>query len=309
MESPLVDGFGRAVSYLRVSVTDRCNLRCWYCMPNAVRWLPKDDILTYEELLRVVSVGAGLGISKVRLTGGEPLVRKGLPAFVGRLVEIEGIREVTLTTNGILLTRHAAELKACGLRRVNVSLDTLDSTRYEGITRGGRLRDAIAGIDAAIAAGLLPIKLNAVLSRDSDIGDIRNLIRFARSKNVSLRFIELMPLLHQEHRLGWDWKDKFISADEVKDLLASENLEGIEFLSPVSRPFCDTCNRLRLTSDGKLLACLCRGGFVDVRKTVRSGADCGELVRAFRECLNLKPEPWREWGENAQLARVSAIGG
>lgn len=302
-----VDRFGRTISYLRVAVTDRCNLRCRYCMPENACWLHRDDILTYEELLRVIFVGAGLGISKIRLTGGEPLVRKGLASFVRRLAEIPSIREITLTTNGILLAKYASELAAAGVSRVNISIDTLDSARYTKLTRGGRLSDAIAGIDAAIAAGLRPLKLNAVLQRDADTDDIRALIEFSQSRGVLLRFIELMPLLDSQSDQHYD--KLFISADEFKALLSGENLDNVEFLSPVSRPFCDTCNRLRLTANGKLLACLCRGGSVDVRQIVQSATKDDELVQAFNRCVALKPEPWDTWGENVRIARVSAIGG
>jgi len=278
-------------------------------MPEDARWLSRSDILTYEELLRVVSVGVELGISKIRLTGGEPLVRKGLTSFVSALVRTRGVREVALTTNGVLLTQYAAELKAAGLSRVNISIDTLDSARYERLTCGGRLSDVIAGIEAAIAAGLRPVKLNSVLHRGACMDDIRALIEFARSKGTALRFIELMPLLDLEPRLDRRWEDQFISADEIKARLDGESLGHVEFLSPVSRPFCDTCNRLRLTADGKLLACLSRGGSVDVKELVKNGTDNQLLVRAFNKCLALKPEPWNAWGESARVARVSAIGG
>ncbi|MDO8587317.1 MAG: GTP 3',8-cyclase MoaA [Armatimonadota bacterium] len=307
----LIDSFGRRVTYLRVSITDRCNLRCWYCMPSHCKWLPREEVLAYEELLRVVAVGASLGISKVRLTGGEPLVRKGLPWLISKIVETPGVEEVALTTNGTLLARQVTDLKSSGLNRVNISIDTLDSERYESITRGGRLSDVIVGIDAAVAAGFRCVKLNSVLQRDADIADVYSLVEFARARRVRLRFIELMPLAN-EVRGGARYDSSFISAREVKARLEGVDTGHVEFISPVSQPFCDTCNRLRLTPDGKLLACLCRGGAVDIKAIVRDNR-CGghhrRLAQAFHRCLGLKPEPWRAWGGTARLERVSAIGG
>ncbi|MDO8682681.1 MAG: GTP 3',8-cyclase MoaA [Armatimonadota bacterium] len=306
---PLTDGFGRRISYLRVSVTDRCNLRCWYCMPGQASWMPKNDVLSYEELQRVISAAAGIGISKIRLTGGEPLLRSGLCSFVRRVVETPGVREVTLTTNGVLLPRYATELKASGLERVNISIDTMDARQYEIITRGGCLGDVIAGIDAAIAAGFQRVKLNAVLRRDADMDDIRSLVEFSKSKGAVMRFIELMPLLRSESRITECWDSNFVSAQEMKARLTGINLDHVEFISPVSEPFCDTCNRLRLTPDGMLLACLCRGGHVNAREILRSGGGDEELAQALERCASLKPEPWRAWGETTRLERISAIGG
>jgi cyclic pyranopterin phosphate synthase len=271
--------------------------------------MQQSELLTYEELLRIISVGAGLGISKIRLTGGEPLVRDWLLSFIRKLAKIEGIQEIVLTTNGILLAKYASELRKSGVSRVNVSLDTLDDARYEDLTGGGRLCNVIAGIDAALEAGLHPLKLNTVLHCDMGMDDIYALIEFARSRNVTLRFIELMPLLHSESTSARQWKDMFVSAEEIRARLGDRDIKHAEFISSVSRPFCNVCNRLRLTADGKILACIRRGAAIDIKHLVRNGANRVSILQAFNDCLALKPKPWHSWGEHEPVERVSAIGG
>ncbi len=300
----LVDSFGRVHNNLRVSVTDRCNLRCVYCMPEAVEFLPKQELLTFEEIERTVRVAATLGIDKVRLTGGEPLVRRGLPALVSKLVAIQGIVDVGLTTNGLLLAPLAAALRAAGLRRINVSLDTMDPARFVELTRRGGFEDVLAGILAAKAAGLDPVKINAVAIKGVTEADVVPLARFAREHGLGLRFIEYMPL---DAGNRWE-REKVLFADEILRLLA----EGIGPLTPapdqdprapavdydfqdgrgrvgliasISRPFCTSCNRVRLTADGKLRNCLFALDETDIRALIRGGSDDSQIARALVESV------------------------
>jgi len=250
----LLDSSGREINYLRVSVTDRCNLRCVYCMPaEGVRLLAHDDILSFEEIAAVVRAAAGLGFTKVRLTGGEPLARKGLPALVSMLSDIPGIEKLAMTTNGTLLAPVAAELRARGLKSVNVSLDTLDHERYAKLTRGGRLDEALAGIDAALAAGL-PVKLNVVALEDSTEADFEALRGFARRIGAEVQFIARYHL------------------DEEKQ-------DGGSFDRP---PRCSSCNRLRLLADGSLRPCL--------HGNIQVPVDFGDIEGSIRRAVALKPK-------------------
>jgi cyclic pyranopterin phosphate synthase len=263
----------RRVDYLRLSVTDRCNLRCVYCMPpEGVPPRRHDEILSYEELLTFAAAALRLGVTKVRVTGGEPLVRKGLVGFVERLAALDGVADLALTTNGILLPRHAADLRAAGLRRVNVSIDSLDPGRYERLTRGARLADALAGLDAALEAGFAPVKVNAVLLAGVD-DEVERFVELVREREVHVRFIEYMPV---NRRLGV--AGEFVPAGAVLERLrgryAVEAAAGpyglgpasyfrvpgargtVGFIAGVSDHFCGRCNRLRLTADGRLKTCL-----------------------------------------------------
>lgn len=259
--------------YLRISVTDRCNLRCVYCMP--VTGVPKKvhtEILRYEELLRIARIAISEGVFRVRVTGGEPLVRKGIAGFLGMLAEIPGLRDLSMTTNAVRLGAMAAELKTAGLQRVNISLDSLIPERYEQITRGGRLADVLTGIDAALEAGLNPVKVNVVLVPGMNDDEIPAFARFAAARPIQLRFIERMPFAVGEDQAS------FISQEQLQKTLQSwfhlipaaigvgggpaelfriESGAGfIGFISPRTRPFCRSCTRLRLTATGKLMACL-----------------------------------------------------
>ena len=278
----------RRVDYLRLSITDRCNLRCAYCMPpTGVPPRAQGDILSYEELAAFARVAATCGISKIRITGGEPLVRLGCADFVGMLSRTSGIRDISLTTNGVLLPRFAADLRRAGLRRVNISLDSLDPARFARLTRGGRLADTLAGLDAARAAGFSPIKVNALLLEGIE-DELDAFVALARERAVHVRFVEFMPL---DRRLaagggvldGW----RLIAAGEVLDrLMARYDLQphegpyghgpaqywrlpgsdgSIGFIAGVSEHFCESCNRLRLTADGRLRTCLFSGDEVNVR--------------------------------------------
>jgi GTP 3',8-cyclase len=263
----------RRVDYLRLSVTDRCNLRCVYCMPaEGVPPRSHDDILSYEELLAFAAAAVAAGVTRVRVTGGEPLVRKGFVGFIERLAALEGLTDLSLTTNGILLPGCAAELRAAGLKRVNVSIDSLDAGRYAHLTRGGRLSDALAGLDAAFAAGFAPVKVNAVLLAGAT-DEVDGFVELTRRRDVHVRFIEYMPL---DRRLAGE-RD-FVPAWSVLERLRAdhhaEDVDGpfglgparyyrvpgalgtIGFISGVSDHFCARCNRLRLMSDGRLKTCL-----------------------------------------------------
>ena len=308
-EAPLVDGFGRKHNNLRISVTDRCNIRCVYCMPETVEFLPRQSLLSYEEIARVVRVAATLGIDKVRLTGGEPLVRRDLPELVRSIVQVPGIVDVGLTTNGILLAPVADALYEAGLRRINVSLDTLDPTRFFELTRRTGLEQVIEGILAAKAAGFDPVKVNAVAIKGVTEADVVPLARFAREHALEMRFIEYMPLDAGNH---WERK-KVLYAQEIIDRIQTEvgamvpvanhdprspsldyqyvdGLGRVGLIASVSRPFCAGCNRLRLTADGHLRNCLFSLEETDLRPALRGGGTDLEIAKAFRECVAAKWE-------------------
>ncbi len=306
---PLVDSFGRPHNNLRISVTDRCNIRCVYCMPELVEFMPRAQLLNYEEIERVVRVAATLGIDKVRLTGGEPLVRRDLPILIEKLSAVPGIRDVGLTTNGVLLAPLADRLRRAGLERINISLDTMDPEKFRRLTRRDGQEKVIAGILAAKEAGFDPVKVNAVAIRGETEDDVAPLARFAREHGLELRFIEYMPL-----DAGQQWeRAKVLFASEILEILAREvaplapiahqdpkapaldydYLDGggrVGFIASVSRPFCTSCNRLRLTSDGKLRNCLFSLEETDIRALLRGGADDTAIALAFRESVAAKWE-------------------
>ncbi|MDI6900853.1 MAG: GTP 3',8-cyclase MoaA [Anaerosomatales bacterium] len=339
------DGFGRRIDYLRISVTDRCNLRCVYCMPSeGVEWKQHDEILSLEEIERFAAVAVEEGISKIRLTGGEPLVRKGIIEHVRRLRALTGIEAIAITTNGTLLPRYAADLVDAGLTRVNISLDTLDPDEYARITRGGRLEDVLAGIDAAFEAGMDPVKINVVVVRSLS-QDLGGFLRMTLERPVHVRFIEYMPVGGAEESdsacesapvEGWTAADH-VPSEEVLALLAEEargaglgelrpvlreaapggwgparyyrvdDAPGtLGIITPLSHHFCGECNRLRLTADGKLRACLFSDEEIDVRSVLRSGGP-EDVRRTIRDALESKPE-----GHNQRVGtvrRMSQIGG
>lgn len=300
----LIDRFGRVHNNLRISVTDRCNIRCVYCMPESVSFLPRNELLSFEEIERFVRVAVGLGVDKIRLTGGEPLVRRGLAQLVELIRAIEGVRDIGLTTNGILLAPLARPLWDAGLRRINVSLDTLDPKRFEELTRRTGLEQAIEGIHAAKDAGFNPVKINAVAIRGSTEHDVVPLARFAREHRLELRFIEYMPLDAGEQ---WE-RDKVLFAAEILEILEREfgplapaadqderapaqdydYLDGggrVGLIASVSRPFCASCNRVRLTADGKLRNCLFALDETDIRALLRGGAADESIAQAVRESV------------------------
>jgi len=305
----LTDAYGRQIDYLRISVTDRCNLRCYYCMPpEGVPARRHQDILRYEEIARVVRAAAGLGISKVRLTGGEPLVRSGIVDLVHLLAQVPGIDDLSMTTNGTLLSRFAEGLARAGLGRVNVSLDTLDEDRYTRITRGGYLADALEGIESAQKAGLAPIKINTVVLRDLDGGDICDLASLTLRRDWHVRFIEVMPLLCNAQHFDADYVSNQEVRAEITRSLGSLTpvdyvpgngpaqyfslagaLGTIGFISPISEHFCDRCNRLRLTADGKLRPCLLMDDEIDIRPVLRNGAKAAEIQEWLTRVVMAKP--------------------
>ncbi|NMB88003.1 MAG: GTP 3',8-cyclase MoaA [Chloroflexi bacterium] len=306
----LVDGYRRPVTYLRVSVTDRCNLRCVYCMPpEGIEWQPHAGILRYEEIYAAVRAAAGLGIRSVRLTGGEPLVRAGLPALVEMLAAIPGIQEVSLTTNGLLLEKMAPELAQAGLKRVNVSLDSLSPERFARITRGGSLDQVLRGVQAAEACGLTPVKFNVVVLRGVNLDELLDLAALSFENKRQVRFIELMPVKNQA-----PWGEGFpasgqayVPAGEILRRLApldpqpvastcgcgparSYTIAGgrgvIGLISPIGDHFCGSCNRLRLTADGNLRPCLLNDQEVPLRPALRAGQPLEPL---FEQAARLKP--------------------
>jgi len=305
--SVLKDSFGRAHNNLRVSVTDRCNLRCTYCMPEDVVFRDKSELLTFEEIAQFVRVAAGLGIDKVRLTGGEPLMRRGLPDLVRMVVGIPGIKDVGMTTNGLLLARQALELYEAGLRRLNVSLDTLDPGRFRELSRRDGVEEVVAGLLAAKDAGFGPIKVNAVAIRGFIEHDAVPLARFCREHGFELRFIEYMPIGAE----AWE-RAKCYFAHELLELLEREvaplapaadydpKAPAMDFdyadggrvgvIASVSRPFCRSCNRLRLTADGKLRNCLFALDEADVKPLLRTESpDEARLAEVIRATV------WAKW--------------
>ena len=295
---------GPAIDYLRMSITDRCNLRCIYCMPaEGVKALEHNDILTYEELRLFARAAVGSGITRVRITGGEPLVRKGAVDFVGMIASLTPEVKVSLTTNGVLLSRYAGDLKEAGLRRVNISLDTLDPRVYERLTRIGSLKDAMEGLRRAIDVGLAPVKLNVVVLKGVN-DDPGAFIELIREQPVHVRFIEYMPYFDDSEE-RW-----FIPGDVIKERIeATEKLTEVEspegwgpasyytfpgargtigFISPVSCHFCPSCNRLRISAEGRMRTCLFDGEGVDIRRELRAGADTGRLRERIAEELERK---------------------
>jgi cyclic pyranopterin phosphate synthase len=308
ISGPLVDGFGRVHTNLRISVTDRCNIRCFYCMPaENVRFKPRHELLTFEEMERFVRVVARLGVNKIRLTGGEPLVRHGLPLLVEKLREVPGIRDIALTTNGILLAEQAAELKAAGLGRLNISLDSLDRDTFFKISRREGLEQVLAGIFAAQRIGFRKIRLNAVAIRGITEPEIVPLGQFARQHNLELRFIEFMPL---DADGNWD-TDQVLSGARIRDVLEREigplvplavedpsqpatdyafadGIGRIGFINPVTQPFCQHCNRLRLTAEGQVRNCLFSTEEWDARAVLRGGGSEDELAELVRSSIGAK---------------------
>lgn len=305
-----VDAFERNIDYLRISVTDRCNLRCVYCMPpEGIELAGPDQILRYEEILRVVRIAAKHGVTKVRVTGGEPLVRKGIVEFISDMSAIEGIRDLSLTTNGVLLRDYAVRLKEAGLKRVNVSLDTLKKDRFAKIARADRLEDVLAGLDAAHCAGLSPVKINMVVIKGFNEDEVVDFARISKQKPYHVRYIEYMPF---DTEAGWK-KEDCISTRQIMELISAfEPMEPVTdgpggagparrykfkdapgelgFISPVSEHFCGSCNRLRLTADGKLRNCLFSDKEIDVKSALRDGSPDSRIEDLLFRAVIEKPE-------------------
>lgn len=314
------DSHGRVIDYLRISLTDRCNFRCVYCMPEeGVCAMSHEEILRLEEIERLVKVAADLGIRSVRLTGGEPLVRKGVVDLVDAITKIDGIENVSMTTNGVLLPRMIDDLKAAGLSRVNISLDTLDAEQFRAITRVGNLEDTLAGIDAALEAGLNPVKVNAVTVRSLN-QDFLAFAKMSIDRPLHMRFIEYMPVGDTSEDGGTGWgKQDVIPSEELFDIINEQARQAglpelrpagtskplgwgparyfefpdaqgtVGFISPLSRHFCAECNRLRVTADGKVRPCLFSDTEYDVRSALREGSD-GAVRNVLLEALGAKPD-------------------
>ncbi|MCD2184543.1 GTP 3',8-cyclase MoaA [Rhizobium sp. GN54] len=305
----MIDPFGRAVTYLRVSVTDRCDFRCTYCMAENMTFLPKKDLLTLEELERLCSAFIQKGVRKLRLTGGEPLVRKNIMFLVrqlGRHVEAGRLDELTLTTNGSQLAKHAAELADCGVRRINVSLDTLNADKFRTITRWGDLSKVMDGIDAAQAAGI-KVKLNAVALKDFNDREIPDMLRWAHGRGMDLTLIETMPM----GEIDEDRTEHYLPLSEMRERLAQEfTLTDIDyrtggparyvtvaetggrlgFITPMTHNFCESCNRVRLTCTGTLYMCLGQNDAADLRLPLRASEDDALLSQAIDEAIGRKPK-------------------
>ncbi len=326
----MYDRYNRKIDYLRISVTDRCNLRCIYCMPEGgVSLLDHDDILRYEEIKAVIETSIKLGIDKFRITGGEPLIRKGFIEFIGGLKVVEGIEDLSITTNGIRLREYAGPLYEAGLKRINISLDTLDENKYKRIARVGELKDVLDGIDEALRVGFFPIKINVVLIRGVNDDEILDFARLTLNNPLQVRFIELMPIGEGES-LG---TEKVMPIDEIK--LKCETLGRFEptdaplgcgpaeyykitgwrgrigFISAMTNPFCGGCNRLRLTADGYLKPCLGYENGVDLKPALRPEFDYNKIEEIIRAVINLKPKGHNmtqaESGD--RLCSMSRIGG
>ena len=298
------DRYGRQIEYLRVSVTDRCNLRCRYCMPEEgiIDKKPHSDMLTLEEIYEVVKACASLGVNKVRITGGEPLARKGVVGLIEKISKIKGIKDIGMTTNGVLLKKYAKELKEAGLKRVNISLDTMDEEKYKYITTFGELKDVLEGIDEARIVGLLPIKINVVLIGGFNDNEIEDFVKFTVNEDIQIRFIELMPIGEASNWARENFIPNTLVLDKFKELKpvpredksspaeyykipGAKGMVGL--INPISHRFCSNCNRIRLTADGKIKPCLHSNQEIDIKGAIKSG---GNLKEVIMNAIMSKPE-------------------
>lgn len=307
--SALVDRFGRAVTYLRISVTDRCDLRCIYCMSDNMQFTPRAQLLTLEEHARIAKAFVDLGVKKIRITGGEPLTRRNIMQLLSQLGALEGLDELTLTTNGTLLPQHAQALRAVGVDRINISLDTLQADRFKAITRVGELDKTLDGVKAAVDAGFDKVKLNAVIMKNRNDDEIIPLVDFAIEHGMDISFIEEMPMGDMGSH---DRVETFCSSQEIHDVLSGQfdlqatdestggparyhRIAGTDskvgFISPHSHNFCDTCNRVRMTAEGRLLLCLGQEHSMDLRQVVRANPlDDEPLRKAIIQSMDIKPK-------------------
>lgn len=303
----LVDRFGRGHSYLRISVTDRCNLRCAYCMPaGGIDWKPRQELLSFEEILRVARVMVGMGVTKIRLTGGEPLVRSNLDVLIGQLAALDGLECLAMTTNGLLLKPRAARLKALGLQALNVSLDTLQRKRFAEITRLDAFDEAMGGLRAALDAGFDTLKLNVVVMAGVNDDEILDFVDFAADRPLNVRFIEYMPFkdnrwqpqavlpwLEMKRRIETRYRLLPLSAGPgavAKDFRLAGHSGTVSFITSMTDSFCASCNRLRITADGQLKSCLFHPAEVSLRDVLRAGADDAMLEQTITGAVLEKPE-------------------
>ena len=307
-DSPkLIDGMGRTIVNLRISVTDRCNFRCTYCMPaDNVEFMDRTNLLSFEEIHRVVTVASGLGINRIRLTGGEPLMRKDLPTLIKMINEVEGINDVAMTTNAFFLKDQAQSLKDAGLKRLNVSLDALDPEKFRDVNRRDCLQAVLDGLDTARKVGFKSIKINAVAVRNFSESEVMGLIEYGRSDGFEVRFIEFMPL---DSDKVWE-RDKVLFGHEIIELIKEKyelvpvdnSLEigpaseytfadgkgKIGIITAVSNPFCDHCNRIRMTADGKLRTCLFSADETNLKEMIRSGKSDENIAETIRQAVLIK---------------------
>jgi GTP 3',8-cyclase len=309
----LIDGYSRVINYLRISITDRCNLNCKYCSDNNLPYIAHEDILRYEEIIRIVRIAASLGVRKVRLTGGEPLRRKGVEFLIEEIHGVRGIEDISMTTNGVELEAHLSALKLAGLKRINVSLDSLKAEKFSFITGADALDKVLGGIRKAKELGLEPVKINTVIIKDFNEDEILDFVQFAKEWGVHVRFIEFMPFGNEDL---WN-KSKIVSSAYIQNIICSAHelseehhihigpaktyrIAGsnghIGFISPMSSHICETCNRLRLTSDGALKPCLFSDREYDVKRLLRSGATDEEIGQFIKDVVNAKPEKKFEAG-------------
>lgn len=322
-----MDQFERVINYLRISVTDRCNLRCRYCVDSATGFIAHEEVLRYEEIIRFVKIVAGLGVSKIRVTGGEPLVKKGIPFLLTEINRIEGIEDVGLTTNGVYLGRMVQDLKAAGLKRVNISLDSLKKERFSYITGVDAFDEVLMGIEASVRAGMHPVKINTVIIKGFNDDEILDFAKFAIDRGIEVRFIEFMPF--GEWTL-WDGT-RIVPSAVIEDLIRNtykleavsnnsrgpakmfsigDNCAKIGFISPVSTHICAQCNRIRLTSGGMIRPCLFSDTEYDVKRLLRSGADDEEIAQLVQGIVRAKPEKKREIGQVRKCRQnLRGIGG
>jgi len=326
----LIDRFGRQITYLRMSVTDRCDLRCVYCMSEDMQFVPRSQLLTLEEVIRIGTVFSDLGVKKIRLTGGEPLTRRNIIKVFNELGQRDSIEDLTLTTNGTQLVKYAAQLKQAGVTRINISLDTLKAERFKQLTRVGILSKTLAGIDAAIAQGFDKIKLNAVILKNRNHDECVDLVQYAIDREIDISFIEEMPLgVIEDH----DRSESYYSSDQIlEDLERSftltpstantggpsryyaiaNNNSRVGFISPHSHNFCEQCNRVRLTAEGRLLLCLGQEHSVDLRRVVRAHPlDDEPLRQAIIDAMLIKPKG-HDFNLNSQtviLRHMNTTGG
>jgi cyclic pyranopterin phosphate synthase len=330
MSAKLIDTFGREIDYARLSVTDRCDFRCVYCMAEDMTFLPKAEILSLEELLSIASALIDSGIKKIRLTGGEPLIRNNIMWLIEAISKLDGLEELTLTTNGSQLRKYATQLRRCGIKRINISIDSLQADKFKSITRTGQLQQVLDGIDAAIDAGFESIKLNSVILKNRNDDEVLSLVNFARQKNIDIAFIEEMPLgdIVEHNRLL-----SFCSSDELRSIinkeitltpshkktngpatyysLANSNTH-VGFISPHSHNFCAECNRIRVTIEGRLLLCLGNEHSVDLRSVLRdSEKSQAALTQAIKDSMKIKPERhYFDLEEKPQIVRfMNTTGG
>ncbi|MEN2986357.1 MAG: GTP 3',8-cyclase MoaA [Thermodesulfovibrionaceae bacterium] len=321
----MIDRYNRQINYLRVSVTDRCNLRCIYCMPKSTKkFLPQKEILSYEEILRIISLATKIGINKIRITGGEPLIRKDVVGFIEKASKIREIKDIGLTTNGVLLRKYAKDLKSAGLKRLNISLDSLNRDKYETITGVDALKEVLEGIKEAERLGFDPIKINIVVMKGINDDEIVDFVKWSKKVPYQIRFIEFMPIGENSK---WS-RDLFMSREEIKkkieriskltsvkvdksgpaEYFTVENSKGlIGFISPLTTHICQRCNRLRLTADGKLRPCLFSDREIDLKSLIRAGANDSLIREMLVNAVYLKPSGI---SQNAHpLKAMSMIGG